>query len=204
MTWNPLIIGVSGMSGAGKTHFLNVLKLKFGPKITTISLDNYYKDWSLINEDSKGYLNFDEPSAIDSSLFCEHLLKLIKGESIHQRVYSFENRNTNSVNAKIIPADIIVAEGLFLFQYPEIDVLFNHRVFIHTGIELCYERRLYRDLTERGIPEEKCKYQWENHVLPSFEKYIQPHSYRCDLQLDGKASPEVWVKEFSKLPLPVR
>lgn len=182
----PLLVGVSGVSGSGKTFLTDALKATFQENLSVISFDNYYKNHSLQTRDNNGYINFDLPEALESELFAIHLLNLIEGHPVIQKKYLFETRDAPEETLIISPAQVIVVEGLFVFHYPEVDKLLDMRIFVDTDLTLSLQRRLRRDSRSRGIGEAKSLYQWHNHVMPSFEKFIQPHMHRCDLILDGE------------------
>jgi uridine kinase len=117
---------------------------------------------------------------------------------MHRR-YRFENFESPEETFIISPAEIILAEGLFVFEFAEIDALLDYRIFIDTDLVESLNRRLLRDETERGIQPDKSLYQWQNHVIPAYEKFILPHKKRCDLLLDGKDLPDNNLAKFREM-----
>jgi len=176
-----LVVGISGISGAGKTFFIDRIKELYAEKVCVISFDDYYKPLHEQQKDGNGVVNFDLPTALYFEQFQEDLLKLIEGHAVMVKKYQFENYNAPEKVEIVSAAPIIVAEGLFLFDLPQIDGLLNCRIFIEAEMDTSLSRRLRRDTTERGIPEERSLYQWQQHVLPSFNAHILPHKNRCDL-----------------------
>lgn len=190
MSEGSVVVGISGISGAGKTFLLDQLRKSYEDSVTTVSFDDYYRPPAEQFTDARGYLNFDLPGALDATLFHEHLLKLIQGHPVMHKKYRFENFEAPEEVFILSPARIIVAEGLFVFQFPQIDDLLDLRVFVETDLTLSLNRRLERDEKERGIQPEKSLYQWQNHVLPAYRNFIEPHRSRCDLVLNGAGDPE--------------
>lgn len=181
------VIGISGLSGSGKTFYIQRIKEILGDKVAVISFDDYYKPLHEQQEDEQGITNFDLPSALYHEQFHEDLLKLIEGHTVLIRRYNFENYDAPERVDIIEPAPVIIAEGLFVFDFPDTDALLSYRIFIETDMEISLQRRLARDMRERGIPEDRSRYQWENHVLPAWERHVFPHRSRCNLiiQNDG-------------------
>jgi uridine kinase len=181
MSLQAFVLGVSGISGSGKTFFIQRLKEKLGDKVAVVSFDDYYKPKHEQAKDENGNINFDLPSALYHERFQADLLNLIQGHPALIKKYHFENADAPETTEVIYPAPVIIAEGLFIFDFPEIDGLLSSRMYVETDMALSLQRRLERDDKERGIPKDRSLYQWNNHVLPAWEKYIQPHVSRCNL-----------------------
>ncbi len=183
------VMGITGLSGSGKTYFIERIKEKLQEKVAVISFDDYYKPLHEQEKDENGITNFDLPGALYHQQFHEDLLKLMEGKPVLLKKYNFENYDAPERVDIIEPAPVIIAEGLFVFDFPEIDNLLSCRIFIEADMQLSLDRRLDRDLRERGIPRERSLYQWHNHVMPAWDKHIVPHKERCDLHIlnDGPA-----------------
>lgn len=183
------VIGITGLSGSGKTYFIERIKEKLQEKVAVISFDDYYKPLHEQKTDDNGITNFDLPEALYHQQFHEDLLKLMEDKPVLLKKYNFENYGAPERVDIIEPAPIIIAEGLFVFDFPEIDHLLSCRIFIEADMQLSLDRRLDRDMRERGIPRERSLYQWHNHVMPAWDKHIVPHRSRCDLHIinDGPA-----------------
>ncbi|MEO5909876.1 MAG: uridine kinase, partial [Pelobium sp.] len=89
---------------------------------------------------------------------------------------------------QIKPAPILIIEGLFIYHFKNIDPLFNYRVFMDADMEIALERRLKRDLLERGYSEDDVHYKWENHVMPAYQQYLLPHRQRCDKVINNSTN----------------
>lgn len=168
------IIGITGGSGVGKTTLIQKLHEKFPDKLTTFSLDNYYKPKSLQALDKNGIVNFDLPTALDTKRMNADLTNLLNDLPIEQKVYGFNNPANNENNQILSPKSIILIEGLFVMYYPFIKQMLDYSVYITVSEKEQLERRLKRDISERNYSEEDIMYQWTNHVLPSYTNYIKP------------------------------
>jgi uridine kinase len=176
------VVGIAGGSASGKTSFLNRLKenLPIG-SVSIISQDNYYKPKAEQEKDENGEVNFDLPTSINKDAFFNDITSLLNGKTISFKEYTFNNDGQEPKTVVIEPAPIMVVEGLFVFHYPEIRQLLDLRVYLDVREELKLERRIKRDRDERGYPESVVRYQWENHVMPSYKKFLKP--YRDDSNL---------------------
>lgn len=173
------VVGIAGGSASGKTSFLRQLKSNFPEgTVSIISQDNYYKPKSEQECDENGEVNFDLPTSIDKDAFFKDVKSLLKGNPIQFEEYTFNNAAQETKTVTINPAPILVVEGLFVFHYTEIRQLLDLRIYLDVREELKLERRIKRDRDERGYPEAVVRYQWENHVVPSFKKFLKP--YRDD------------------------
>lgn len=198
----PYIIGITGGSGSGKTRFLETLLAGFGEEeVTCISQDDYYhpREYQLVDEN--GEFNFDRPESIDYEHFASDLLQLSEGKEVEKQEYTFNN--PDAVPATIIrkPAPVILVEGIFIFHYPKISNLLDLRIFVDAMDYIKLQRRLKRDREERGYDADDVLYKYENHIMPSYQKYIAPHKDQSDLVVpnntDFAGAVEV-VKAFMK------
>lgn len=186
----PFVIGITGLSGSGKSFYVNLLKEKLGNNVCVVGFDDYYKSLDQQITDENGETNYDLPSALHQDKFHADLLKLIDYQTVEIKKYQFENYDAPEVIEIINPAPILVVEGLFVLDYQPVNKLLNFRIFMDCNLELCFNRRLIRDVTQRNIPENKSKYQWKHHVLPAFEKYIVPFKESCNMVIENNGSPD--------------
>lgn len=182
MSSKPYIIGIAGGSASGKTSFLRDLKeLITEEHITIISQDNYYHPKEKQFIDENGEINFDLPTSIDREHFHQDLVSLMANKPVEKKEYTFNNKDAEPKLIQLNPAPIIIMEGLFIFHYQEIRDLLDLRVFLDVREDIKLQRRIKRDAIERGYPEETVRYQWDNHVMPSFKAYLRP--YRDDANI---------------------
>jgi uridine kinase len=182
----PYIVGITGGSASGKTYFLHSLLESFSEtEICLISQDHYYKSQAFVPKDENGIENYDLPEAIDFELFSKHIEQLKRGEEVHQKEYVFNNPNIVPKTLVFKPAPIIVVEGIFVFHSAEINKLLDLKVFIDAKEHIKIKRRIIRDNNERGYDLQDVLYRWENHVSPTYEKYIEPTKYEADIVVNN-------------------
>lgn len=178
----PFIIGIAGGSGAGKTFFLKCFLNHFlTNEVCLISQDDYYRQvtGNMTAEENK-YYNFDLPSTIDEHRFLQDVEQLIRQEVVYKEEYTFNNPLRTPKLLVIKPAPIILVEGLFILHLTSIAALLDFKIFIDTEEEIAFQRRLKRDLTERGYSRDDITYKWINQVLPAYQQYLLPYKNVCD------------------------
>jgi len=181
----PFVLGLTGLSGAGKTFFVDALRDRLGDAVTVVGFDDYYKPLEMQHVDEFGEANYDLPSALFSERFHEDLMSLIAYQPVLIKKYQFENYDAPDRTEIVSPAPILLVEGLFVMDYVAVDSLLDYRIFIDCDLELCFQRRKDRDIRERGIPLQRSLHQWEYHVMPAFNNHILPHKNRCDLVIEN-------------------
>ena len=186
----PFVIGITGLSGSGKSFYVNLIKEKLGNNVCVVGFDDYYKSSDQQITDENGEINYDLPSALHQDKFHADLLKLIDYQIVEIKKYQFENFDAPEMIETVIPAPILLVEGLFVLDYQPVNNLLDFRIFMDCDLELCFNRRLLRDVSHRNIPEAKSRYQWTNHVLPSFEKYIVPYKENCNMVIGNNGEPD--------------
>jgi uridine kinase len=179
---SPLIIGITGGSGSGKTYFLKQLAAKLPAGSTSIlTFDNYYRPINQQQKDENGIENFDLPESLDIKRFITDLNSLKNGQDVFLKEYTFNNTNKIPSSIHIKAAPILLIEGIFTFHFTEIFNLLSVKIFIDAPEELMLRRRITRDAEERGYDLDDVKYRFENHVLPAFQKFIAPKKTLADL-----------------------
>ncbi len=178
----PFIIGIAGGSGSGKTFFLKCFLEHFkADEVCLVSQDDYYFQvaHTMTKEENKLY-NFDLPATIDHDHFEDDIASLIKGETILKKEYTFNNPDAIPKILEIKPAPILMVEGLFIFHFKKIAKLLDLKIFIEADDEIALQRRLKRDLAERGYSHDDAMYKWVNHVVPAYKKFLLPYRDECD------------------------
>ena len=182
----PLIIGITGGSGSGKTTFLKHLRASFlEAELCIISQDDYYRPKELQDLDEEGVVHFDKPKSIFRKEFTNDIKKLIAGETVSRKEYTFNNDIADPKTLIFRPAPIIIVEGLFVFHYKKVRELLDLKIFLHAKENLKVIRRIKRDRVERNYPLDDVLYRYQHHVLPTFEKYIQPYMDQSDLVINN-------------------
>ncbi len=172
---DTFIIGISGGSGSGKTFVANILAQKLGAEnCLLIEQDSYYFDQSQHFDHDGGSVNFDHPNAIDFDLLAEHLNKLKEGKDIEIPVYDFA---THKRLNKVVPANpkkVVIVDGILILHHEHVRKHFNESLFVFTPETVRFERRLNRDVIERGRTKEGVVQQFEKQVKPMHDKYVEP------------------------------
>ena len=178
----PYVIGIAGGSGSGKTFFLKRFLDHFTPEeVCLVSQDDYYFPvaHNMTKEENKLY-NFDLPSTIDHDHFEQDIYKLLNYESICKKEYTFNNIDAVPKMLEIKPAPILIVEGLFILHFRKIAQELDLKIFIDADEDIALQRRLKRDLLERGYSNEDAYYKWVNHVVPAYKEYLLPYKDECD------------------------
>ncbi|WP_018343319.1 hypothetical protein [Cytophaga aurantiaca] len=183
----PLVIGICGGSASGKT-FLKDLLIKNSPagKVCAFTLDSYYlpRDWQ--KKDSNGYLNFDLPEAFNTQKMLYDFIDLTSGFSIEQPIYKY-NVSPPSLEFNIIePAPVIIAEGIFLFYHKEMLERLNTKVLLDVPFEIKRQRRIERDIRERGYELPEIIYRFDNHAQDSYNTYVLPFKHHADYLIESQ------------------
>ena len=188
----PRIIGLVGASGSGKTTVANEL-VAFAGSSCLISQDNYYR--SLPDSVDARDWNFDDPAVIDLEHLARDLAALKRGETVEGPRYIFSTHKRAPDTVTLKPAPLIIVEGLFLFLPESLRDVFDLKVFIDVPLEVCLERRVARDVVERGRTEEMIHQRWAEQVEPMYRKYIEPTRAFADLLV---APAETGSRECAK------
>jgi len=178
----PYVIGVAGGSGSGKTFFLKCFLEHFSAdEVCLVSQDDYYFPvaHNMTKEENKEY-NFDLPSTIDHDHFESDIFKLLNNESFVKQEYTFNNSNAVPKMLEIKPAPIIIVEGLFIMHFGKIKEVLDMTIFIEADEDIALQRRLKRDLEERGYSNDDAYYKWVNHVVPAYKEYLLPYRNQAD------------------------
>ena len=176
----PRIIGIVGASGSGKTTVAKELA-ELAVNASLMSQDNYYRNLP-DGVDSKDW-NFDDPSGIDLEQLASDLAALKRGETVEGPRYIFSTHRRAPDTITLKPAPLIIVEGLFLFLPESLRNVFDLKIFIDLPLETCLERRVARDVVERGRTEETVRQRWAEQVEPMYRKFVEPTRAFADLLL---------------------
>ena len=178
----PFIVGITGGSASGKTLFLERLLSSFEDgEVCLISQDNYYKPREMQPIDDHGVHNFDRPESIDFEEYAADIRKIQAGETVQREEYTFNNSAKTPKMLTFSAAPVVVVEGIFVLYYPELANLLDLKVFIDAKDHIKLKRRIIRDKVERGYDLDDVLYRYEQHVMPTYEKYIKPFMNDADL-----------------------
>lgn len=195
----PYVIGVAGGSGSGKTFFLNAFLNHFTPaEVCLVSQDDYYIPQGPMTPEENRLHNFDLPTCFEVEQFEQDVFDLLSYKTVRKQEYTFNNPKAQAKLLTIQPAPILILEGLFIYHFKKINEIFDYRIFIDATAEIALERRLKRDLVERGYSHEDVMYKWENHVMPAFNQFLMPHRKQCDVIIDNSSNELASVLSFTE------
>lgn len=194
----PYVIGVCGGSGSGKTTFCRQLVKYLGTEhVLHISQDSYYKDLSHLPFEQREKINFDHPDIIEFPLLVSHLDELSLGKNVTLPLYDFSKHSRHMGNQFASPKPIVVLEGVLLFSDLDTEKRMNHKVFIETSEKVRFERRLKRDVRERGRTPESVHCQFKSTVEPMHNIFVEPGKSKADQVISGEQSFEQIIEDLS-------
>ena len=177
----PFVIGIFGGSGSGKTTLLKKLKRALGEeRVSVFTMDNYYLPKEQQKKDKNNVTNFDLPTALDKKLLEKDLLSLLSGNEIEVKEYFFNAPVNETKKILIQPREILIVEGLFLYYFEAVKRRLDFSIFVEVNVKHQLSRRIERDQKTRGYAKKDITYQWYEHVIPCFEKYILPFKAQAD------------------------
>ena len=176
-----LIIGIAGGTGSGKTTITNVIEQTFQKKINIIPQDNYYKDFRNLNFEERKKINYDHPNAFDIELLIEHIYNLKNGLPVDMPIYDFTTHSRSDKVNQVNPTDIIVIEGILIFENQRLRDLMDIKIFVDTDADLRLLRRIKRDIEERGRSLDSVIEQYTNTVRPMHIEFVEPSKKFADV-----------------------
>lgn len=184
LTGAPFLVAIAGGTGSGKTTLAQAIADRLGRhRVALLPQDSYYRDHSDLSQGARATLNYDVPEAFDRPLFLRHLRALRSGLAIRVPVYSFAS-HTRTVQTRLThPQPIVIVEGLLLLVDPKIRGLFDFKIFVDAPERVRFQRRLRRDITERGRAAISVLTQFFTTVQPAHEQYVEPTKVFADLVL---------------------
>lgn len=177
----PIIIGIAGGTGSGKTTMVDKIASQFGESICLISQDFYYKAHDDIPFEERCKLNYDHPDSIETELLVDHLKKLKDGQSVFRPVYDFADHNRSKEVVEVHPVKVIIVEGILIFADKDLRDMFDIKIYIDTDADVRILRRILRDVKERGRSLESIVTQYLTTVKPMHEQFIEPSKKYADV-----------------------
>ncbi len=190
----PVLIAIAGASGSGKTKLAEELAREL--EGTHFHLDHYYRDLSHLSAEERAGQNFDHPDAIDHELLLAHLRALANGQPVEQPCYDFaRHTRVPGQTVRVREPHALLIDGIFALHWPAVRALSALKVYVDTPDAICYERRLRRDVRERGRTPEGVAAHYAATVRPMAERFVRPSSRWADLVVDGTASLDWSVEQ---------
>jgi uridine kinase len=182
MDRKPVVIGVAGGSGSGKTSVTKAIYDSFkGHSILMIEQDYYYKDQSHLPMEERLKTNYDHPLAFDNDLLIEHIEKLLRHEKVEKPVYDYAIHTRSSEVIHVEPKDVIILEGILILEDERLRNLMDIKLYVDTDADLRIIRRLLRDIKERGRSMDSVIEQYVNVVRPMHNQFIEPTKRYADV-----------------------
>ena len=178
----PLIIGIAGGSGSGKSTVANnVAELLTTSSVAFIDMDAYYKNFPALTLEERKKLNWDHPDAFDYDLLCAHLEALARREPIEKPEYDFVTHLRRPAPTRVEPADVIVIDGILLFVDERVRELCDVKVFVDADADIRIIRRIERDTHVRGRPVDEIIEQYLSTVQPMHLQFVEPSKRYADV-----------------------
>ena len=176
-----LVIGIAGGTGSGKTTITRKLCENFGPDVSVINHDNYYKAHHNMPYEERAKLNYDHPNAFDTDMLIEHLKQLRRGESVVCPVYDYTVHDRSKDTIIIKPARVIIVEGILIFENRELCDQMDIKIYVDADADVRILRRIVRDVRDRGRSLDSVINQYLATVKPMHEQFVEPSKRNADI-----------------------
>ncbi len=192
-----LIVGITGGSGSGKTTLSRQIQSLVGPEnCATISQDSYYLDQSRIFDRDGGVVNFDHPKSLEFSLLATHLRMIKQGSTVNVPTYDFKTHSRTSVVNEFAPKALVLIDGILILSQPEIVKALDFSIFVDTPELVRFERRLFRDVRERGRTPEGVREQFYSQVKPMHDIFVEPSRAVADKVISGQTPFDATIQDL--------
>ena len=179
---DPLVIGIAGGSGSGKTTVAQEILQRVGPaRIAFLQHDSYYKDLSGLPPTQRAEVNFDHPNSLETDLLIEHIASLRERKAVEVPIYDFSTHSRTAKTFTVQPRGVILVEGILIFTEAALRGMFDVKIFVDTDSDLRFIRRLERDITERGRTTESVIKQYQLTVRPMHLEFVEPSKRYADV-----------------------
>jgi len=178
----PLVIGIAGGTGSGKTTVANVIVERVGARhIAYLPHDAYYKDLKDLPQAQRTIINFDHPNSLDTDLLIQHVRQLRDNQPVELPIYDFKTHSRTQETILLQPQPVILVEGILIFAEPVLRKLFDVKIFVDTDADIRFIRRLQRDISERGRTTESVVKQYLGTVRPMHLEFVEPSKRYADV-----------------------
>ena len=178
----PLVIGIAGGSGSGKTTVAQGILQRVGTdRIAFLQHDSYYKDLGGLPPTQRSNINFDHPNSLETELLIQHIASLRDRKAVEVPIYDFSTDSRTGQTFTIQPRNVIIVEGILIFTEAALREMFDVKIFVDTDLDLRFIRRLERDITERGRSTESVIKQYLSTVRPMHLEFVEPSKRYADI-----------------------
>ncbi|WP_077214062.1 uridine kinase [Bacillus dakarensis] len=182
MAPKPVVIGIAGGSGSGKTSVTRSIYDRFkGHSILMIEQDSYYKDQAHLPFEERLKTNYDHPFAFDNDLLIQHLQRLLEYQAVEKPVYDYALHTRSKEIIMVEPKDVIILEGILVLEDERLRNLMDMKLYVDTDADIRIIRRLFRDIKERGRSMDSVIDQYVNVVRPMHNQFIEPTKRYADI-----------------------
>jgi uridine kinase len=178
----PFVIGVAGGTGSGKSTVADrVIAMAGHQRVAVVALDSYYRDDAHLSFEERARVNYDHPDSFDWPLYIAHLGALRRGEAVDMPRYDFAAFRRSERTVTVLPAPIVIAEGILVLYEPAVRTLMDLRVFVDADADVRFIRRMERDVRDRGRTADSVVTQYLETVRPSHLQFIEPSKRYADV-----------------------
>jgi uridine kinase len=171
----PIVIGVAGGTGSGKTTVAQQILQRVGAEnVSYIPHDAYYRDLSHLSFDLRSQVNFDHPNSLETELLVEHLKRLKAGYDVDIPIYDFTTHSRTAETRHVEVAPVVLVEGILVFAEPDLRKLFDVKLYVDTDADVRFIRRLRRDIEDRGRSVQSVCEQYLSTVRPMHLEFVEP------------------------------
>jgi uridine kinase len=179
---DPLVIGIAGGSGSGKTTVAQEILQRVGPdRIAFLQHDSYYKDLSNLPPVQRAEVNFDHPNSLETDLLIEHIACLRDEQVVEVPIYDFSTHSRTYRTFTVQPQRVILVEGILIFTEATLREMFDVKIFVDTDSDIRFIRRLQRDIAERGRTTDSVIKQYQSTVRPMHLEFVEPSKRYADV-----------------------
>jgi uridine kinase len=181
-TAGPLIIGIAGGSGSGKTTIADKVVDEIGPeRVVLIQHDAYYPDQSHLPLEERAKVNYDHPDSLETELLVAHLKALLGGKTVERPTYDFTVHNRAPETVAVRPSPVLLVEGILVLYEPSLRELMDLKIYVDTDSDLRIVRRMERDIQDRGRSFESVRDQYLSTVRPMHLRFVEPSKRYADI-----------------------
>jgi uridine kinase len=199
----PLVVGIAGGTGSGKTTVAHKLAASMPGRCATIEHDAYYRDQSHLSPGERAVINYDHPSSLESSLLAEHLRALRGGGSVEVPIYDFATHTRRADTRRVEPARVVIVEGILVFTEAALREQMDIKIFVDTDADIRLMRRIRRDLEHRGRSFQSVRDQYYATVRPMHLEHVEPSKRWADLIVpeggDNKVALDVLLGQLGRI-----
>lgn len=191
---NPVIIGIAGGTGSGKTSVTNEIIKHMPQHVTIVPEDAYYKDFSALSFEDRVKINFDHPNSIDNELLFNHVRLLKDKTPIDKPIYDFKTHSRLKETSLLIPNSIIIVEGILIFNDERLRNLMDIKIFVDTDADIRILRRIERDIAERGRTLNSVIDRYRQMVRPMHIRFVEPTKRFADVIIPEGGHNRIGIK----------